>query len=72
MHSSVLGLGFTDSALGRMYPEDPKEAVKQCELLLEEPELEGTIRMGDVYGFLVQHYLQGEEFHMVRLQPLAA
>ncbi|XP_025272825.3 intraflagellar transport protein 140 homolog [Canis lupus familiaris] len=48
----------------RMYPEDPKEAVKQCELLLEEPELEGTIRMGDVYGFLVQHYLQGEEFHM--------
>ena len=50
MHSSVLGLGFTDSALGRMYPEDPKEAVKQCELLLEEPELEGTLKLQILFG----------------------
>ncbi|XP_023584150.1 intraflagellar transport protein 140 homolog [Trichechus manatus latirostris] len=42
----------------RMYPEDPKEAVRQCELLLEEPDLDSTIRIGDIYGFLVEHFLQ--------------
>lgn len=46
----------------RTYAEDPKEAVKQCELLLEEPELDSSVRVGDVYSFLVQHYLQTEEF----------
>ncbi|XP_030877771.1 intraflagellar transport protein 140 homolog [Leptonychotes weddellii] len=50
----------------RTYTEDPKEAVRQCGLLLEEPELESTIRVGDVCGFLVQHYLQAEDFQMVR------
>lgn len=48
----------------RTYSEDPKESVKQCELLLEEPDLDSTIRIGDVYGFLVKHYLQMEEFQM--------
>ncbi|XP_055991192.1 intraflagellar transport protein 140 homolog [Sorex fumeus] len=43
----------------RMYAEDPKEAARQCELLLEEPELDGSVRAGDVYGFLVEHCLQG-------------
>ncbi|XP_034526547.1 intraflagellar transport protein 140 homolog isoform X3 [Ailuropoda melanoleuca] len=45
----------------RTYTEDPKEAVRQCELLLEEPELDSTVRVGDVCGFLVQHYLQAED-----------
>ncbi|XP_016063569.1 PREDICTED: intraflagellar transport protein 140 homolog [Miniopterus natalensis] len=48
----------------RTYSEDPKESVKQCELLLEEPDLDSTIRIGDVYGFLVEHYRQMEEFQM--------
>lgn len=56
------------SALGRTYSEDPKESVKQCELLLEEPDLDSTIRIGDVYGFLVEHYRQMEEFQMVRVR----
>lgn len=46
----------------RTYAEDPKEAVRQCELLLEEPELDSTVRIGDVCGFLVQHFLQAEDF----------
>lgn len=62
----VLGSGSTDSALGRTYAEDPKEAVRQCELLLEEPELDSTVRIGDVCGFLVQHFLQAEDFQTVR------
>ncbi|OXB59286.1 hypothetical protein ASZ78_007807 [Callipepla squamata] len=48
----------------RVYSEDPKEAVRQCELLLAEQDLDNTIRQGDVLGFLVEHYLQVEEFHM--------
>ncbi|XP_063474472.1 intraflagellar transport protein 140 homolog isoform X3 [Symphalangus syndactylus] len=46
----------------RTYTEDPKESIKQCELLLEEPDLDSTIRIGDVYGFLVEHYARKEEY----------
>ncbi|XP_075623347.1 intraflagellar transport protein 140 homolog isoform X2 [Balearica regulorum gibbericeps] len=48
----------------RVYAEDPKEAVRQCELLLAEQDFDNAIRHGDVLGFLVQHYVQSEEFHM--------
>ncbi|NWI54569.1 IF140 protein, partial [Calyptomena viridis] len=48
----------------RVYPEDPKEAVRQCELLLAEQDFDDAIRHGDVLGFLVQHYAQVEEFHV--------
>ncbi|XP_025043975.2 intraflagellar transport protein 140 homolog isoform X2 [Pelodiscus sinensis] len=48
----------------RVYSEDPNEGIKQCELLLDEPDLDNTIRLGDVLGFLVEHYLRVEEFHM--------
>ncbi|XP_059572178.1 intraflagellar transport protein 140 homolog isoform X3 [Alligator mississippiensis] len=48
----------------RAYSEDPKEAIRQCELLLDEPDLDSTIRLGDVLGFMVEHYLQVEEFQM--------
>jgi len=49
----------------RVYPEDPKEAVRQCELLLAEQDFDNAIRHGDVLGFLVEHYVQVEEFHTV-------
>ncbi|KAI5932679.1 Intraflagellar transport protein 140 [Manis javanica] len=45
----------------RMYPQDPTESARQCELLLEEPGLDGALRVGDVCGFLVEHYLQTGE-----------
>ncbi|NWU83920.1 IF140 protein, partial [Onychorhynchus coronatus] len=48
----------------RVYPEDPKEAVRQCELLLAEQDFDDALRHGDVLGFLLQHYAQVEEFHM--------
>ncbi|KAM6423733.1 intraflagellar transport protein 140 homolog isoform 2-T2 [Liasis olivaceus] len=48
----------------RLYSEDPKEAIRQCELLLGEPDLDSTIRLGDVLGFLVEHHLQMQEFQM--------
>lgn len=46
----------------RMYADDPKESARQCELLLEEPELDGSVRAGDVYSFLVEHCLQSGNF----------
>ncbi|XP_062999141.1 intraflagellar transport protein 140 homolog [Elgaria multicarinata webbii] len=48
----------------RLDPEDPKEAARQCELLLGEPELDSAIRLGDVLGFLVEHHLKAQEFQM--------
>ncbi|XP_006874007.1 PREDICTED: intraflagellar transport protein 140 homolog [Chrysochloris asiatica] len=48
----------------RTYTDDPKEAVRQCELLLDEPGLDSTVRVGDVFGFLVEHFLQLGEHQM--------
>ncbi|NXL03605.1 IF140 protein, partial [Mesembrinibis cayennensis] len=48
----------------RVYSEDPKEAVRQCELLLAEQDFDNAIRHGDVLGFLVEHYVRAEEFHV--------
>ncbi|KAF7471270.1 hypothetical protein GHT09_017613 [Marmota monax] len=48
----------------RTYTEDPQESIRQCELLLEEPDLDSTVRIGDVCSFLVEHYVQREEFQM--------
>ncbi|NXP51231.1 IF140 protein, partial [Heliornis fulica] len=47
----------------RVHPEDPREAVRQCELLLAEPDFDSAVRYGDILGFLVEHYVQTEEFH---------
>ncbi|XP_044159279.1 intraflagellar transport protein 140 homolog isoform X3 [Bufo gargarizans] len=46
----------------RAYSADKQEAIRQCELLLEEPDLESAVRIGDVYGFLVEHYTQQGDF----------
>ncbi|XP_060117033.1 intraflagellar transport protein 140 homolog isoform X2 [Heteronotia binoei] len=48
----------------RLYSEDAKEAARQCELLLGEPDLDGAVRSGDVLGFLVEHHVQAQEFQM--------
>ncbi|VTJ61863.1 Hypothetical predicted protein [Marmota monax] len=48
----------------RTYTEDPQESIRQCKLLLEEPDLDSTVRIGDVCSFLVEHYVQREEFQM--------
>ncbi|XP_048407747.2 intraflagellar transport protein 140 homolog isoform X1 [Stegostoma tigrinum] len=48
----------------RLYEEDPKEALKQCENLLGEPELDQTVRTGDVYALLVEHHAQQGSFEV--------
>ncbi|XP_020899151.2 intraflagellar transport protein 140 homolog, partial [Exaiptasia diaphana] len=40
----------------RAYEENPEEAIKGCQLLLEEPDLETAVRIGDVYGLIIEYY----------------
>ncbi|XP_064178375.1 intraflagellar transport protein 140 homolog isoform X2 [Anguilla rostrata] len=42
----------------RVYEEDPGEAVRLCDTLLEEADLDPAVRIGDAYGFLVEHHCQ--------------
>uniref|UniRef100_A0A8C8CN11 Intraflagellar transport protein 140 homolog n=1 Tax=Oncorhynchus tshawytscha TaxID=74940 RepID=A0A8C8CN11_ONCTS len=49
----------------RLYEEDPGEAVRLCEALLEEPDLDPAVRIGDAYGFLVEHHCQRGSFQVV-------
>uniref|UniRef100_A0AAQ4RHS6 Intraflagellar transport 140 homolog (Chlamydomonas) n=1 Tax=Gasterosteus aculeatus aculeatus TaxID=481459 RepID=A0AAQ4RHS6_GASAC len=46
----------------RLYTEDAGEAVRLCESLLEEPELDPAVRIGDAFGFLVEHHCQQGNF----------
>ncbi|XP_015230607.1 PREDICTED: intraflagellar transport protein 140 homolog [Cyprinodon variegatus] len=48
----------------RLYPEDPAEAVKLCEALLEDPEIDPPVRIGDAFSFLIDHYCQQGHFQM--------
>lgn len=47
-----------------LYSEDPVAAVRLCESLLEEPELDPAVRTGDAFGFLVEHHCQQGNFQV--------
>ena len=55
--------------VGRMYEENQDEAAKQCQVMLEEPDLDSAVRVGDIYGFLIEHYVRKERWKAV--SPLA-
>ncbi|XP_075950055.1 intraflagellar transport protein 140 homolog [Anarhichas minor] len=46
----------------QLYTEDAAEAVRLCESLLDEPELDPAVRIGDAFGFLVEHHCQQGNF----------
>ncbi|XP_051969833.1 intraflagellar transport protein 140 homolog [Xyrauchen texanus] len=46
----------------RLHEEDTVEALRMCESLLDEKDLDTAVRVGDVYGFLVEHYCQQGNF----------
>ncbi|XP_061911877.1 intraflagellar transport protein 140 homolog [Entelurus aequoreus] len=46
----------------RLMPEDADEALRICGVLLEEPELDTAVRVGDVFSFLIDHYCQHGNF----------
>ncbi|KAJ8364162.1 hypothetical protein SKAU_G00129930 [Synaphobranchus kaupii] len=48
----------------RVYEEDPGEAVRLCDTLLEEADLDPAVRIGDAYGFLVEHHCQQSNYQV--------
>ncbi|KAM4524435.1 intraflagellar transport protein 140 homolog [Odontesthes bonariensis] len=48
----------------RLYAEDADEAVRLCEALLDEPKLNPAVRVGDAFGFLVEHHCQQGNFQV--------
>ena len=53
-----------------MYAESTEEAIKQCQQLLEEHNIDQSVRVGDIYGFLVEHFVKHDKMKAVgvRLQ----
>ena len=49
----------------RTYEEDADHAIKQCQVLLEETAVESAVRIGDVYGFMVEHFARREKWKAV-------
>ena len=49
----------------RVYDEEPDEAMRQCQVLLEESELDSAVRVGDVFGMMIEHYARQENFKKV-------
>lgn len=51
----------------RSYQENPDEAIKQCQVLLEEQNLDMAVRVGDVFGLMIEHYARRERWKAVSL-----
>ncbi|KAH9494870.1 hypothetical protein Btru_015870 [Bulinus truncatus] len=50
------------STARRSYQENSEEAIKQCQVLLEEKDLDSAVRIGDIYGFIIEHYASKERW----------
>ena len=51
--------------LHSVYENDPDECIKQCQSLLDEPSLDTAVRMGDVYGLMIEHFGQAGSYEQV-------
>ena len=49
----------------RIYDEDNEECIKQCQVLLEESNINMAVRIGDIYAFLVEHFAKKEKWKAV-------
>jgi len=45
----------------KAFEEDPQESMRQLKLLLEDPDVEDGIRIGDVYGFMIEYYAKAHD-----------
>ena len=54
----------------RMYETDPDDAIKQVHALLEESNVDGAVRVGDLYGFLIEHFARKQKWQAVSRSPL--
>ena len=49
----------------RTLDNDAEEAIKQCHVLLAEPDVDSAVRVGDVYGVLIEHHAQAQAYEKV-------
>ena len=43
--------------------------MKQCQILLEEPDIETAVRIGDIYGIMIEHLARQQNYSKVSLKP---
>ncbi|KAF6024655.1 IFT140 [Bugula neritina] len=48
----------------RSYEDSPEEAIKLCQILLEEPDIDSSVRLGNLYGFIIEHFHRKGNFNM--------
>ena len=48
-----------------LYEDDQTQAVKQCEVLLEETNVDSAVRIGDIYAFLAEHHARKQAWKPV-------
>ena len=48
---------FADSCQ-KLYDSHPSKAIENCRLLLKEDNVNAAVRKGDVYGFMIEHYVK--------------
>ena len=53
-------------AARKMVKTDPEATVKVCFELLEQPEVENALRVGDVYALMVEWFHSQGQFDQVR------
>ena len=49
-----------------VYADDAEEAVKQVQILLEENSVDVAVRIGDLCGFLIEHFARKQKWQAVR------
>ena len=64
-NSYPLPCSSTSSSHCRLYESDPEECIQQCQSLLDDPNLDTAVRVGDVYGLMIEHYGQGGNYKQV-------
>lgn len=52
-----------------MYQTDVEESIKTCAMLLDDPDIENAVRVGDIYSFLVQHSVSLKDYSQVYATP---
>lgn len=48
----------------QLYNTNPEESIQQCQNLLMEENVDVAIHKGDIYGFLVEHYVREQNYKM--------
>ena len=48
-----------------MYATDPGQCVRECQALLDEPNIDTAVRTGDIYGLLIEHFAHVKNYKQV-------